>query len=335
MNAYYSHSPVPYFSSLSAALTAVGHCTVSSMHDVTLQSVSGGSINAASIACLTNNTQVFVKQNRIAALPLLKSELIGLQAIASTGACCAQPLAFGLDHELGCGFLLLTLIRSSSLSITQAAGWKDLAAQLVTLHRATPPQPVIVEPDVNTSERTAKDKSPVWQYGWFEDNFIGSLPQRNNWQTDWHQFFAEQRLGYQTKLALDNGRIDRQTLRQIEQLQGRLPDYLPAIARPSLLHGDLWSGNALIDDNNQGYLIDPAVYVGDPEADIAMTRLFGGFDTVFYEAYTEQLPLFPGFDERQDIYNLYHYLNHLNLFGSSYLGAVKRIAQHFGSSSLN
>lgn len=333
MTPYANDLSAPYFDSLPSALTAIGQCAVNSMAAVTLQSVSGGSINEASIVYLANGTQVFVKQNRMAALPLLKSELVGLQALASTGTRCAAPLAIGVDTELGCSFLLLTIIESARSSQTHAAGWEDLAMQLATLHRAAPPQPALTKSEKNKpNEHSPQASHSDWYCGWFDDNFIGSLPQRNNWQANWHDFFAEQRLGHQSKLAIDNGRLDKQTLRQIERLQNKLPEYLPSLERPSLLHGDLWSGNALMDDKGQGYLIDPAVYVGHPETDIAMTRMFGGFDTVFYEAYAEQLPILPGFNERQDIYNLYHYLNHLNLFGSSYLGAVKRIAQRFGSS---
>lgn len=333
-----SHDPfsdrlpvVPYFDNLLLALSHVSQRPIKRKDQIKWHAISGGDINQAFIITLPNGERLFMKQNQLEALPLLKSEWIGLQAIALTGARCSQPLAFGKDDQRSISFLLLSVIdsdRSQNAGIQtiypkKDTGWVDLANQLAILHLAPPPQPQSVVGDNN------KD----YQSGWIEDNFIGRTPQLNNWLSDWHEFFATNRLGFQIKLALDQGYLDHTTLRQLEKVQQRLGDYLPNYDRPSLLHGDLWSGNALIDAQGRGYLIDPAVYVGHPETDIAMSKMFGGFDSTFYDAYADHIPLLPDFAERIDLYNLYHYLNHLNLFGSSYLAAVKRIAKRFAGTS--
>ena len=143
----------------------------------------------------------------------------------------------------------------------------------------------------------------------------------------WPEFFAECRLRPQFERAsswFDNG-----TRRKIDTLLEHLDLYLPETVRPSLLHGDLWAGNYMVDDRGHPWLIDPAVYVGDAEADIAMTELFGGFAPAFYDAYKEAGLMRPGYADRRDLYNLYHLLNHLNLFGGGYYGAVMRIVRRY------
>lgn len=157
------------------------------------------------------------------------------------------------------------------------------------------------------------------QFGWFRDNTIGLTPQHNNLSDDWVEFFRVHRLGFQVDLAITNGHG-----REITELAGRLArrlgdlfnGYTPAA---SLLHGDLWGGNwgAV---NGEPVMFDPAVYYGDRETDIAMTMVFGGFGKSFYEAYNATWPMAPGHERRLKLYQLYHILNHLNLFGRSYLG---------------
>ena len=176
--------------------------------------------------------------------------------------------------------------------------------------------------------------------GFGHDNFIGSTRQLNQplggpWNeaaddgSTWPVFFMERRLRFQVRLAVseDSGSefehlLDRAERRIIELLS-------TAIEVPSILHGDLWSGNFMVDDRGEPCLIDPAVYYGHREADLAMTRLFGGFEPEFYDAYIEALPLDPGHEDRLPIYQLYHLLNHLNLFGGGYFGQSKRILQHY------
>lgn len=340
------NNTIPRFDSLLEAVNSLSDSAINSLDDVSLQPVSGGDINEASLLTLgDSNQQIFLKQNTIEKAPVLDAEVAGLAAIRATGARTCQPLAVGVDNKRGRSFLLLSVIHAFKGSNANAQkGWHDLASQLATLHQAQPPQP----PQPDNAHDSETSKPSQWYAGWFNDNFIGSSPQYNSWMTDWHEFFANQRLGVQAKAAFDKQRIDRQTLQQIERIQHKLEQLLPNYPltdeagqpRPSLLHGDLWAGNAMLGqaaadnkDSNQalGYLIDPAVYVGHPETDLAMTRMFGGFTSAFYEAYLEYGLVQDGFNERVDIYNLYHYLNHLNLFGSGYLSAVQGIAQRFGS----
>jgi protein-ribulosamine 3-kinase len=164
-------------------------------------------------------------------------------------------------------------------------------------------------------------------FGWERDNTIGATPQINDWADDWIEFFGERRLRFQLALATTNGLpagIARSVDRLLDDLERRLGDHRPA---PSLLHGDLWGGNWGASRSGEPYIFDPAVYFGDRETDLAMTRLFGGFGAAFYEAYEASWPLPAGAAARTDLYNLYHLLNHFNLFGGSYANAVRDTAE--------
>jgi fructosamine-3-kinase len=157
------------------------------------------------------------------------------------------------------------------------------------------------------------------EFGWHRDNTIGSTPQPNTPSSSWVDFWRENRLGFQLRLAARNGyggSLQRGGERLLESFH-HLIDHDP---KPSLLHGDLWGGNIAYDQEGQPVIFDPAVYYGDREADLAMTELFGGFSNAFYDAYREAWPLAPGYTTRKTLYNLYHVLNHLNLFGGGYLG---------------
>jgi len=168
-------------------------------------------------------------------------------------------------------------------------------------------------------------------FGFYEDNFIGATPQLNvvkgSASKTWKQFFWEYRILYQFQLAQKNGYADEKLTNGISQLEDRVEMILSGSEEsPSLLHGDLWKGNFIVDRNGEPVLIDPAVYYGHREADLAMTKLFGGFPPEFYEAYNENYPLKEGYEYRENIYLLYHVLNHLNLFGHSYyLKAIQLI----------
>lgn len=169
--------------------------------------------------------------------------------------------------------------------------------------------------------RLHKRRQP--QYGWGRDNYIGLSPQKNGWSQSWGQFFVRNRLEYQVSRIRDRDIRDR-----IEGVLGcrgdMLAEWLSArCEHPSLLHGDLWSGNVLF-EGDAPWMIDPAVYCGDREADLAMTEIFGGFGPSFYEAYDQIYPRSPDYAQKRGIYNLYHYLNHFNLFGSGYLGGCER-----------
>jgi fructosamine-3-kinase len=162
------------------------------------------------------------------------------------------------------------------------------------------------------------------RFGWYRDNTVGSTPQRNPWNDDWVKFFGEQRLGYQLELAASNGftgELQRDGARLLGDLGRFFDDYWP---EPSLLHGDLWGGNWAA-AGGQPVIFDPAVYYGDRESDLAMTNLFGGFGPAFYEAYEDAWPLCAGHEQRMQLYQLYHVLNHLNLFGSPYLARAHGI----------
>lgn len=183
--------------------------------------------------------------------------------------------------------------------------WQLLGRQLAELHRTT------------------------WdQYGLDHDNYIGSLSQENTPGDDWVTFFIERRLQPQLKFGVDAGRIGREVISQFDTLSTWLPGLLTKEA-PSLVHGDLWSGNVIVDDAGNPCLIDPAVYYGNREVDLAMTELFGGFERGFYDAYEEAFPTPAGLAERLDIYKLYPLLVHVNLFGGSYLSDVRAILRRF------
>jgi len=158
------------------------------------------------------------------------------------------------------------------------------------------------------------------KFGFFENNFIGSNPQINIWKGGgWADFFWENRLLFQFKLAEQNGHVNSEFRKLFSLLEKELPSILDGTEEaPTLMHGDLWSGNFMVDENGNPVLIDPAVYYGHREADLAMTKLFGGFDSKFYSSYNSKYPLPSGWECRMDLYKLYHVLNHLNLFGSSY-----------------
>jgi fructosamine-3-kinase len=165
-------------------------------------------------------------------------------------------------------------------------------------------------------------------FGLDHDNYIGSLRQKNQYSNDWINFFIEQRLNAQLKLALRDGKIPVSVASQFDALFKKLPSLLP-IEKPALLHGDLWSGNLITDNNGAPCLIDPAVYYGNREAEIAFTRLFGGFSAAFYEAYNANYPLLTGHEKRADLYNLYPLLVHVNLFGGGYASRVVSILRSF------
>ncbi|MEX0289854.1 MAG: fructosamine kinase family protein [Flavobacteriaceae bacterium] len=168
------------------------------------------------------------------------------------------------------------------------------------------------------------------KFGFSSNNFIGSLPQLNNEHNHWLSFYMQERLLPQLGMARNRGLLSKEEIPDEAVVEAVLGNCFQEISA-SLLHGDLWSGNYLISAQGEPYLIDPAVYYGHSEVDLAMSRLFGGFDSTFYSAYEEVIPRAPGYEKRQDIYQLYYLLVHLNLFGRSYYSAVSGILRkHFG-----
>ena len=245
------------------------------------QPVSGGCIHRCYRATLAGRS-VFLKVNDARLADAFAAEADGLAALRAAGCTAPEPLSHGAAGASS--FLLMEFLELKSRGDFAALG-KMLAA----LHR-------------RQGER----------FGWARDNYIGSTPQANGAYESWTQFWRERRLGPQVALAKRNG-YDIDAGNVAELLDGHAP-------APSLLHGDLWSGNAGFLAGGAPVLFDPAVYYGDREADLAMTELFGGFPREFYSAYG---PLPAGYETRKHLYNLYHLLNHLNLFGGGYLGQVK------------
>jgi protein-ribulosamine 3-kinase len=165
-------------------------------------------------------------------------------------------------------------------------------------------------------------------FGLNHDNYMGSLAQFNAFHSEWSTFFKEERLEKQVNLAVSQGYFQSSDLAHFQKLYRQLGSICPT-TKPSLIHGDLWCGNFIVSDEGKACLIDPAVHYGHRETDIAMSTLFGGFDTEFYDAYNEVLPMENGWKDRMEIYNLYPLLVHLNLFGAGYLGMITRIIRKF------
>jgi len=267
----------------------------------TVQPVGGGCINAA-YRVGAGPRQLFIKINQASAVEMFEAETEGLLEMARSNSMrVPKPVCCGVAGEDA--YLVMEYIALAGSGDTERLG-EDLAA----LHHANQP-------------RSPSADHP--RYGWRRDNTIGSTPQINTWSDDWVAFWAEHRLGYQLALAARQG-AGHHLVQRGERLMESLPhfftDYRPA---PSLLHGDLWSGNMAYDESGRPVIFDPAVYYGDREADLAMTELFGGFPAKFYAAYNAAWPLDAGYPVRKILYNLYHILNHFNLFGGGYLAQAE------------
>ena len=265
--------------------------------------VAGGDINEACALTLDDGTILFMKSNSLVSLANFKTEAAGLHAIRETGAI-GVPDVLGAGTDTGFSFLLLSYIRGGRRI---SHYWETFAEELAAMHRAAP--------------------SGSGKYGFGEDNWIGARKQLNTPHDKWIPFFRDCRLAPQIKSA--GNYLLAEDRRRAEYLLDHLDRFLAEPKRPSLVHGDLWSGNMITGDDGKGWLIDPAAYYGHPEIDIAMTELFGGFPQAFYEAYREAGMLQPGYGERKDLYNLYQLLNHLNMFGSGYLPDVRRILKKY------
>jgi fructosamine-3-kinase len=252
--------------------------------------VGGGSISEC-VRWNGDGGALFVKLGPEARFEMFSAEADGLRELAGASAL-RVPRVLGVGTAPGQAFLALEWIEfGSASSRTDSA----LGAGLARLHRITAPR-----------------------FGWHRDNTIGATPQPNDWTDDWAEFFAARRLGFQLDLVESHGHDARMVdhgRRLCERLGAFFDGHHP---QPSLLHGDLWGGNWAADASGEPVIYDPAVYYGDREADLAMTRLFGGFGRAFYQAYEAEWPLAPGAPRRVDLYNLYHVLNHLNLFGGGY-----------------
>lgn len=274
-------------------------------YDLSIQSfefVSGGCINNA-VKLQTQEGNFFVKWNVQSLEGMFEAEAKGLALIAETQEI-ATPKVLGLGKKGDKAYLMLDFV---SASFPKQNFWKNFGASLAKMHQ-----------------------HHQGYFGLDFDNYIGSLPQYNQIHQEGLAFFIEKRLRIQSGLALYNNQISKELYQKFDELYKKLPDIVPN-EDPALLHGDLWSGNYMIDAGGQPLLIDPAVYYGYREAEIAFTKLFGGFEEDFYLAYHEELPLEKGFENRMDIYNLYPLLVHVNLFGAGYLSGVKRTLEKYTS----
>ncbi|MBK8538066.1 MAG: fructosamine kinase family protein [Candidatus Competibacteraceae bacterium] len=264
------------------------------------QPLGGGCINQA-WRVGDGQRAFFVKVNTAARLPMFEAEAAGLAELAATRTVRA-PKPIGHGVAAGQSWLMLEYL---PLVGGGARAMEKLGRQLAALHA-----------------------QPRTGFGWHRDNTIGATPQPNTYGDDWIEFWRERRLGFQLNLAARNG-YTGVLQQQGEQLRVQLDGlFVGCQPTPALLHGDLWSGNADCTADGEPVIFDPAVYQGDREADLAMTELFGGFPESFYVAYREALPLAAGYPQRRTLYNLYHILNHLNLFGGGYRAqAEQMIAQ--------
>ena len=263
--------------------------------------VSGGSINEA-YKITTGQADYFLKLNRSAPNDFFEKEAEGLKLLNSADSTLRIPevIASEAPTDSRPGFLLMEFIHEGRTGDSFAFG-----AELAKLHQ--------------TASET---------FGLDSDNYIGSLPQSNNRHNAWSTFFTEERINPQLKTAIDSGKMDADILKNWDRLSGKLDDLLPA-CKPSLVHGDLWSGNYLFDESGKGVLIDPAVYYGHPEMDLAFSKMFGGFSNDFYNGYESITQLEPGFNGRKEIYNLYPLLVHVNLFGGHYTSQAVRFLKQF------
>ncbi len=270
----------------------------------------GGCISRAEVVTLEDGRRFFVKSNPAPLPGMFEREAEGLAALAETGTIrVPRPIGAGQGDDAP-PFLVLEAIDSGN----RREGFsEDFGRRFARLHASS------TAGEVNTT-----------RFGFDHDNYIGATPQPNGWAEDWCDFWRRRRLDHQLALAREKGLSDPTLDRLGERLADRLDDLIGHPREPpSLLHGDLWSGNYMVDEQGEAVLIDPAVYRGRREADLAMTLLFGGFDARFYAAYEEVWPLEPGSEDRLEIYKLYHLLNHLNLFGRGYRDGCVAILRRF------
>lgn len=262
--------------------------------------ISGGAINHACKLNLSNGSNLFLKYNALEKRSFFETEVHSIQAIKDTNTIgIPKVYGTGIDEKEGISFLLLEYLEGH----TSFKDYETFGQELARLHLA------------NTSSILNEGT-----YGFIEDNYIGAMPQINTPNDSWVDFFINTRLKPQFDWAKHY--FSTTELEEIEEYLKVIKDVLIEPRFPSLIHGDLWFGNTIIGNDNKLWLIDPATYIGHYEAELAMTELYGGFPKVFYEAYASVNPIDEGYKNRRDIYNLYHTVNHLNIFGGHYFDEV-------------
>jgi protein-ribulosamine 3-kinase len=273
----------------------IEHTTGHVLKNYRLNSIGGGSINDA-YQLQSGQQSYFIKLNRPQLSAMFEAEALGLEEMRALN-CVRIPEVICHGQTAEHSYIVLEYIKLGNL---RGQASQRLGIQLAQLHRHSQPY-----------------------YGWQINNTIGSTPQHNNREHDWMSFWQQHRLGQQLKFASKNGfgsRLQDKGELLLENLHLFFETYTPL---PALLHGDLWGGNAGVDPQGNPVIFDPACYYGDRETDIAMTELFGGFGADFFATYQTEYPLDSGYKTRKTLYNLYHILNHINLFGSSYVGQAE------------
>lgn len=277
------------------------------------RSVAGGCINQG-YAVSANTGTYFVKLNQASKLEMFEAEALGLRQMLATDTIrVPKPICVGTTVEFA--YIVLEWLELGSGNNTQS--WEALGCQLAAMHCW---QPFASSTAPNSPEFKGESQN---KFGWDVNNTIGSTPQINTWTSNWAEFFAQHRLGYQFKLARSRGShfpLEAKVMAAVPKLLNHQP-------QPSVVHGDLWGGNAGITTSGEPVIFDPAAYIGDREVDIAMTELFGGFPTAFYHGYHDICPMKEGYKRRKTLYNLYHILNHFNLFGGGYASQANRMME--------
>jgi protein-ribulosamine 3-kinase len=294
-----------FLQALAAVLRGIGDSTPIR----NIQSM-GGSWNNHTCGLESEKRRYFLKWSFSPYVGMFEAEAYGLSLIAQTHSVhVPEVLDVKTTADRIPAYILMEWLGGAGVKYVSQAQIR-LGEKLALMHQFTPE---------NTSNR----------YGLDKNNYIGGTVQINQWQENWLIFFRDHRLLYQTELAARNGLMPSMRRKRLEQVMANLESYLGGVPRrPSLLHGDLWGGNVIVDSGELA-LIDPAVYYGDREAELAFTELFGGFSAAFYEGYAQVYPLEPGFRSRVDLYNLYHLLNHLNLFGEGYGHQVDAVLRFY------
>ncbi|MDX1592364.1 MAG: fructosamine kinase family protein [Balneolaceae bacterium] len=266
------------------------------------RAVSGGSINQA-YRLESEQGTFFLKFNASAPDDFFEKEAEGLNLLESAQSGLRIPEVIAAEKPLDGrpGFLLMEYIETG-----RSGNSFEFGAGLARLHQ------------------THNDR-----FGLDTDNYIGSLPQSNQQHSDWPEFFSEDRIRPQLQMAIDSGKMDSKVLKQWDRIGSKLENLMPE-TEPSLIHGDLWGGNYLFDASGNAVLIDPAVYYGHPEMDLAFTHMFGGFSAEFYRGYQSVSTQTPDFDKRIPLYNLYPLLVHVNLFGGHYISQAEAVLRRFG-----
>lgn len=276
------------------------------------RSVAGGCINQG-YAVIGNTGTYFVKLNQASKLEMFEAEALGLrQMLATKTIRVPKPICVGTAVEFA--YIVLEWLELGSGNNTQS--WEALGSQLAAMH-------CWHSFSSSTSSNPAEFRGDQNKFGWDVNNTIGSTPQINTWTSNWAEFFAEYRLGYQFKLAQRRGGhfpLEAKVMAAVPKLLNHQP-------QPSVVHGDLWGGNAGITTSGEPVIFDPAAYIGDREVDLAMTELFGGFPTAFYRGYHDICAMEEGYKRRKILYNLYHILNHFNLFGGGYGSQANRMME--------